>query len=98
MKRFFLGVIVGAVLVFGAQRYHIVRAKDGVYVVPKLSADFNEAYVDIREFGVSDWANHKELAAALVKAQYNHLLEDSAAESFHKGIQDAINSISGKAK
>ena len=45
MKRlsgFLIGVVVGGGLVFGAQRYHVLRTEQGFEVVPKLSADFSE--------------------------------------------------------
>ena len=94
---FVIGAVVGAVLIFGAQRYHLLRADDGFYVVPKLSATFEQAYVDVREFGVTDWVEHRELAAAIVKAKKDHLFQDSAADSFRDGLKNALDSISPSA-
>ena len=76
---FLLGVVLGGAAVFGGLKYHIVYAKDGVHFVPKIYANFDEIYVDIRDFDLSDWGEHKALAAALVKADKGHLLEESAA-------------------
>lgn len=76
---FLLGLILGGAAVFGGLKYHIVHADDGVHFVPKLYANFGEIYVDIRDFDFADWGEHKALAAALVKADKGHLLEESAA-------------------
>ena len=35
---FLTGVIVGGILVFGSQRYHVLRAEDGIHFVPKMTA------------------------------------------------------------
>jgi len=86
---FLLGVVLGGAAVFGALKYHVVHADDGVHFVPKIYANFNEIYVDIRKFGVSDWVEHKALATALIKAEKSHLLGDSAANQF----QDSVDSL-----
>ncbi len=47
---FLVGIAVGGAAVFTGLKYHVVRANDGVHLVPKLQAQFDEAYVDIRKF------------------------------------------------
>ena len=90
---FLMGVVVGGVLIFGAQRYHLVRAKDGFYLVPKMSATFSDAYVDVRSFTVSDWAKHKSLAAAIIQAIKENLLQDSAEDGFRDNLRNAIDRL-----
>lgn len=90
---FLFGAIVGATLVYGAQRFHVVRSDEGFYLVEKVSAGFSESYVDIRNFTLSDWANHKSLAAALLRAKKEHLLKDSAGDSFREDIRTALNQL-----
>ena len=92
----FLGMIIGAVLTYGAQRYHVVRSNEGTFLVPKMSSTFSECYVDIRNFTIADWNNHKSLAAALVLHKKEHLLKDTSAESFRDGIRSALERIASE--
>ena len=64
MSRFLFGMITGAVLLFVAMHYHVVRGSEGVVLVPKISNNLSDVYVDTREFGLDDWQNHKPLAAS----------------------------------
>ena len=54
MSRFLLGMVTGAVLLFVAMHYHVVRGNDGVFLVTKISNNLSDVYVDTREFGLSD--------------------------------------------
>ncbi len=85
----------GLGLVFGALKYHAVRAVDGFHVVPRISASFEDAYVDIRKFGPTDWDRHRTLAAALVKADKEGLMVDSATESLRISLRSALDGITG---
>jgi hypothetical protein len=76
---FLLGMVAGAGLIQGATTYHIIRASDGFHFVAKQPARLSETYVDIRAFTMSDWAAHAQLASALVQANQQQLLGDSAA-------------------
>jgi hypothetical protein len=96
MKRlsgFLLGVVVGGGLVYGAQRYHVVRTEQGFEAVPKLSADFTDCYVDLRKFGTSDWSEHKALAAAIVGAKKEHIFHDSAADSVRQKMSGLLDEL-----
>ena len=93
---FVLGAAVGAFGVFGGQSYHIVRATDGFHLVPKLSASFGESYVDVREFGIADWTQHTQLAAAIIKAKKDHLLKQSATDDLGRSLRSAVDQISGQ--
>jgi hypothetical protein len=79
LSSFFLGMIAGAGLLQGATTYHVVRAADGFHFVAKQPARLSETYVDIRGFSTIDWATHPQLATALVQANQQRLLGDSAA-------------------
>ena len=50
MKHFLMGMVCGATLLFVAMHYHVVRGKDGVVLVPKISNNLSDIYVDVREF------------------------------------------------
>jgi hypothetical protein len=79
LSSFLLGMVAGAGLIQGATMYHIVRASSGFHFVAKQPARLSETYVDIRAFTMSDWAAHPQLASALVQANQQQLLGDSAA-------------------
>ena len=95
MGSFLFGVIVGAGLVFGSLKYHAVRAADGVHFVPKVASTFEDAYVDIRKFGPTDWDEHRALAAALVKANKEGLIADTATYSLRTSLRSALDGLTG---
>jgi hypothetical protein len=83
---FLLGVVVGGVLIFAALNYHIVRARDGLHLIPKADATLASTYVDIRHFGPADWANNPELALSLLEANRRDLMESAAADALREGL------------
>jgi hypothetical protein len=89
-----LGVALGAALVYGALNYHVLRTAEGLEFVPKLSATFSETYLDVRQYKVSDWADHELVARAVVKSGKDHLLKDAATRS----VQEGINSLWDKVR
>jgi len=93
INTFILGLVLGAALVFGAQRYHLVRSNDGLHLIPKTKATMGEVYVDIRNFRLDDWTKHPELAAAVLKARKEHLMGDSARGSFRDAIDQAVEAL-----
>jgi hypothetical protein len=88
---FMLGVAAGAMLCWAATNYHVVRAADGFHLVHKQRARLAEAYVDVRAFGVNDWANHTELAAALAADGKQSVLQGAAANTFQGGLSQLPN-------
>jgi hypothetical protein len=93
---FLVGVVVGGVAVFGSLKYHVVRAEDGVHLVAKTTSSFDEIYVDVREFGPKDWTEHKDLAVAMVRADMQHLIGDTTANSFRQSVSDAMEGWSSE--
>jgi hypothetical protein len=87
---FLAGVLVGGAAVFTSLKYHVVRAEDGVHLIPKLSSQFGETYVDIRQFDLSDWDQHPSLAAAIVQADKGHLLKDAAIGRFRQSVDRVL--------
>ena len=82
-----LGVVLGAALVYGALNYHVLRTPEGLEFVPKLSATFSDSYLDVRQYKVSDWADHEQTARAVVKSGKDHILKDAATRSVQEGIE-----------
>jgi hypothetical protein len=87
---FFTGMVAGALLYMGATNFHVLRARDGFYLVHKSRPQLAETYLDVRSFGVSDWAAHPELAADLVRDGKQSLMEGSAANSVQQGVNQAL--------
>ena len=96
MRNFLAGFLTGALTLFVAMCFHVVRAKDGFHVIPKVTASLKDPYVDIREFGFSDWQEHPELSAAIAKAEKSDILKDSAGDSIHRSIDDLFHRNNGK--
>jgi hypothetical protein len=93
MSRFLFGMVTGAVLLFVAMHYHVVHGQDGVYVVPKISNNLSDIYVDTREYGLDDWKSHKPLAAAIMKSDQAHLLDDSSLNSFRDRVGELVQGL-----
>lgn len=93
MSRFLFGMITGAALLFAAMHYHVVRGQEGVYLVPKISNNLSDVYVDTREFDLSDWKNHKPLAAAIMQSNQQHLLGDSSLTSFRDTVRGLVDGL-----
>ena len=90
VNSFFLGVIVGIAGLYCATTYHVVRAEDGVHFVPKVSSGIGNAYVDIREFDAAQWGEHKNVALALINANQEDLLKDSAVSELRQTAKQTL--------
>lgn len=90
LSSFLLGMATGAMLLHGATMYHVVRASDGYHLIPKQPPRLSETYVDIRTYSMNDWAGHAQLASALVQANQQQLLGDSAAGAIHETVNEML--------
>lgn len=88
---FFAGLFVGAVMIYCGLKFHIVRADDGIHFVPKLSAKLSEAYIDVREWDITQWNEHRGLAAAITQAEKSHFFQDAASQTLHSQINSALD-------
>ncbi|MEX0643469.1 MAG: hypothetical protein WD468_12245 [Pirellulales bacterium] len=89
---FVMGAVVGALLLYAAMKYHVIRARDGFHFVSKQPPRLSETYADIRGYSPSDWAGRPQLASALVGANQQLLLGDSAADAVQNGIDQLLPS------
>jgi Fe-S cluster biosynthesis and repair protein YggX len=87
-----IGMVLGGLLVTGSLKYHVLRTKDGMTLVPKREISFEDAYVDIRQFGVTEWAKHQNLMLAVVENKQTDLLENSARETVERKLGEWISS------
>jgi hypothetical protein len=86
---FLSGFLLGGVVTYLAMHYHIVHAEAGVEFVPKVIPNLHDVYVDIREFEISDWEQHRNLAAALIKAEKSELIGESAERQLRDSLDQA---------
>ena len=93
MTRFIAGMITGAVLLYTSMHYHVVRGDRGYYLVPKMSQNFSDIYVDTRGFELDDWRSHKPLAAAIMQSGEESLIQDSAMGSFGNQINRLVGEL-----
>ncbi len=93
MSRFLFGMICGAGLLFVAMHYHVVHGKDGVFLVSKISNNLSDVYVDTREFDLSDWKAHKPLAAAIMRSDKSHILEDASLTGFKSSVSNMVDGL-----
>lgn len=93
---FVLGILVGCALMYSSLKYHLVRAEDGFHLVPKVTSDFADAYVDIRKFKADDWKKHGSLAAALVNAKKGDLIAGAAESSIRDTVETVFDRLRGK--
>jgi hypothetical protein len=88
-----LGILVGAAGVYTSLHYHVLRTDEGYEFIPKSSTTFSQTYVDTRQFGVSDWMEHKELAQAVMSAKKEHLFKDAAIGNLEEGISNVFDKL-----
>lgn len=87
---FLSGVVVGAALLHMAMNYHLIRSSEGFHLVAKRPARLAETFVDIRAFSMADWTGHAQLASAIVQANKQHLLGDSAASALQQDVNQLL--------
>lgn len=93
MSRFLFGMLFGAVLMYAAMHYHVVRGDEGVFLVPKISNNLSDVYVDIRSFTLQDWQRHKPLAAAIMRSERSHLIGDSSMNRFRESVGHLVDQL-----
>ena len=91
-----LGVAIGAGGMFVSRTYHVVRADDGFHLVPRLTPEFSDAYVDIRNFDLRAWDAHRPLAVALVKAKQHQFVIQGAGENLHRDARGVLDVLDGR--
>jgi hypothetical protein len=91
LSTFIFGMIAGGLVIYGALSYHLIHAKDGMHLIPKVKSTFTDTYVDIREFGPADWLERFEVAQALQAAGRADLIEAAAFDSLETGLDRLLS-------
>jgi hypothetical protein len=88
---FIFGIVVGGGLIYGALTHHLLHTSSGWELVPKASTTFDDSYLDVRNFTLTDWAEHRELVAAIVAAKKEHILGESAEAGIEQGVMQLLD-------
>jgi hypothetical protein len=87
---FLLGLLLGGILMFVGLRYHIVRASDSFHLIPRQGGKVDDLYVDIREFDLKAWNEHRSLAIDIIAAKKEHLIGESTSNSLSRRLNDLL--------
>lgn len=90
---FFFGAVVGAIVCYTALKYHVLRTNDGLQFIPKLTANFTETYVDVRNFKPDDWQRHKGLVAAIVHSGKGNVLGESSMDTLRSEAENVLGQL-----
>lgn len=88
-KPFVAGALAGAALLYGSLQYHVVRSKDGFFVVPRApQASLGLAYADLRDMSSEELARRPELARAMAADSARKLLADNGKDASEDTLSD----------
>ncbi len=84
------GILIGAILMYIGFNYHVVVTEKTYYMIPKKKAQLADVYVDIREWGIQEWARKPALAEAVTAAGHGELVKQSVQNNL---LEDIFRSI-----
>ncbi|MBX7168172.1 MAG: hypothetical protein K1X74_17685 [Pirellulales bacterium] len=93
IRNLMFGMILGGAGVYVGLKYHVVNTNEGLVLVPKLEATFADSYIDVRKFTPNDWNERRQLVAAIVKADKQDIIQDSAVDGLKRGVGDLLNRL-----
>ncbi len=93
---FVSGMITGAILLYVANHYHIVRSDKGLFAIPKLNQTLKDTYVDVRDFSLRDWQAHPMLAASILGSEHKEILEDTSLSGFRNKVGSMVSEFLGE--
>ena len=86
----FFGFLLGAATTYSAFSYHLIRADEGLVLVPRQRASLTDAYADIRNWQANEWTQHLDLAQALVEDGRGDLIQSlNPGQLLNDFLQDA---------
>ena len=74
------GTCLGIGIAYVAFEYHLVRSESEYVFIPKPQASLVDSYADIREWDISQWKEHRELAKAISAHGRSDLIKQSVTE------------------
>lgn len=93
IKYLLLGIVLGGATVAGALQYHLLNTSEGFVLVPKTSSTLADTYVDIRSFGISEWNEHREIVDAIIKADRQDILQNSAVDGIKESVDNLLDRL-----
>ena len=84
------GILLGGVFVYGGFNYHLVRANDGYLVVSRTRVALDDAYVDIRNWGFSDWRKHPTLTRDMLQAGHGERVKAAVQDGL---VDEALQGL-----
>lgn len=93
IKYLVLGIVLGGAAVAGALQYHLLQTTEGMVLVPKTDSTLSDTYVDIRDFGVSEWNEHRNIVDALLKADRQDVLKGSAVDGIKQSVDNILDRL-----
>jgi hypothetical protein len=90
-ESFLLGLVLGLVGLYAVMHLTVVRARDGIHIIPKISAKLDVPYVDVRTFKLDQWKRRPSLAMSILKAKKGYLLEDKSLTGFKQAAQQMLD-------
>jgi hypothetical protein len=85
------GILLGAAGMWASMNYYVLRTKDGITWVPKYRARLAGTFVDVREWGVTEWTEHPELVLTLEQNKRTEIIGD--AKVLGTTLRDAMNLV-----
>jgi hypothetical protein len=84
-------MLLGALGTWSAMHYHLLRTNDGFACVPKYRAGLSGTFVDVRDWSVTEWTEHPELALTLQQNNRTDILGETKVMG--TTIRDAIKMV-----
>ena len=75
---FCIGALCGGGAAACVYNCHIVQTKDNWLLVPRAGMSVKDIYADVRNWSVTDWRSHTDLARDMVKAGYAETIKEHA--------------------
>ena len=97
IKPYLTGTVIGAVLAYVALQFHVVHSKDGFYLVPRANqAAVSQAWVDVRDWSATDWAENPGLVQALHENGSDDIIGDSITDNVLESAGDRMAPFLGE--
>jgi hypothetical protein len=93
LSTFIFGLVFGAILMWAAMAYHVVRTSDGFYVLPKRHAALEGSYFDVRDWTIADWSDRPDLAWTVSESGKTEIFGDVPVMG--GAVKDVIGLLKG---
>lgn len=85
-----LGAVIGGVVTWGAFTHHVLRTDKGLTYLTKRNVTLTEAYVDVRGWGVAEWAKHPDLMFSVTQQGRTDVMSQPSASTIETTLKDTF--------